>query len=206
MIIVVEGISAAGKTTWCRQCAGHYLIQERYPEKRPDRHADPIEAGRLWTEWNAKRWSDAVAMEQTKGVAVCDTDPLKLHFIWALWQIGEAPEAEWLAQLAFTREAIHNRRLGFADLYLFKRIDPLLAQQQRDRDTARPRPNFGLHLRLHSSLVRWYQTIARVMPERLVWGLPQTLPPIEMTASHHRHDLALFDRFVGLLPRAEQSP
>ena len=145
-------------------------------------------------------------MELAKGLAVCDTDPLKLHFIWALWEIGEAPEAAWLAQLRFTREAIRNRRLGFADRYLFKRIDPLAAQQQRDGDTARPRPNFGLHLRLHGSLVRWYETIAEVMPERLVWDLPQTLPPIDMTASAQRHDLTLFDRFIGLLPRAGRRP
>ncbi|MGO6943052.1 hypothetical protein [Rhizobium johnstonii] len=206
MIIVVEGISAAGKTTWCRQHAAQYLIRESYPENRPDRHADLIEAARLWTEWNAKRWSDTVAMEQAKGVAVCDTDPLKLHFSWALWQIGEAPEAEWLAQLGFIREAIRNRRLGFADHYLFKTFDPLVAQQQRDRDNARPRPNFDLHLRLHSCLTRWYETIAKVMPERLVWELPQTLPPIEMTASPHRYDLTLFDRFIGMLSRIELKP
>lgn len=205
MIIVVEGISAAGKTTWCRQHAAQYLIRESYPENRPDRHADPIEAARLWTEWNAKRWSDAVAMEQAKRVAVCDTDPLKLHFSWALWQIDEAPEAEWLAQLGFTREAIRDCRLGFADRYLFKTIDPLVAQHQRDRDTARLRPNFDLHLRLHSSLTRWYETIAKVMPERLVWDLPRTLPPIEVTADPLRHDLALFDRFIGMLPLAEQT-
>jgi hypothetical protein len=206
MIIVVEGVSAAGKTSWCRQHAAQCLIKESYPENRPDSQADAVEAGRLWIEWNAKRWSDAVAMEQAKGVAVCDTDPLKLHFSWALWQTGEAPEVEWLAQLRFTREAIRTRRLGFADRYLFKRIDPLVAQQQRDRDTARPRPNFGLHLRLHSSLVRWYETITKVMPERLVWELPQTLPLIEATTSPHRHDLTLFDRFISLLPLAEERP
>jgi GTPase SAR1 family protein len=204
MIIVVEGLSAAGKTTWCHRCAGEYLIKESYPEKRPDRNAGPSEAARLWTEWNAKRWSDAVAMERAKGLAVCDTDPLKLHFSWAMWQIGEASEAHWLAQLGFTREAIRNRRLGFGDRYLFKSINPLDAQQQRDRDTARPRPNFGLHLRLHRSLVRWYETIAKVMPERLVWELPQTLPPIEATVNPHRYDLTLFDRFIGMLPRTEQ--
>jgi hypothetical protein len=86
MIVVVEGISAAGKMTWCRQHAAQYLIKESYPENRPDRHADAVEAARLWTGWNAKRWTDAVAMEHVKGVAVCDTDPLKLHFSWALWQ------------------------------------------------------------------------------------------------------------------------
>lgn len=206
MIIVVEGISAAGKTTWCRQRAGEYLIEESYPEKRPDRHADPSEAARLWTDWNAKRWSDAVVMERAKGLAVCDTDPLKLHFIWALWQVGEAQEADWLSQLEFTRAAVSDRRLGFADRYMFKTIDPLLAQQQRDRDAARPRPNFGLHLRLHNSLVRWYETIAKVMPERLVWGLPGVLPPIEMTANPRRYDLPLFDRFIGLLPGRSGEP
>ncbi|WP_105432028.1 MULTISPECIES: hypothetical protein [Neorhizobium] len=105
-----------------------------------------------------------------------------MHFSWALWQIGKTPEGEWLAQLEFTREAIRNRRLGFADRYLFKTIDSQVAQQQRDRDTARPWPNFGVHRRLHSSLVLWYKTIAKVMPERLVWELPPTLLPIEMTS------------------------
>jgi hypothetical protein len=66
MIIVVEGINAAGKTSWCRQNAAQHPIKESYPAERPDRHADAVEAGRLWTEWNAKRWADAVAMEQAK--------------------------------------------------------------------------------------------------------------------------------------------
>lgn len=33
MIIVIEGISAAGKTTWCRQRASEYLVKESYPER-----------------------------------------------------------------------------------------------------------------------------------------------------------------------------
>jgi hypothetical protein len=115
-------------------------------------------------------------MERAKGLAVCDTDPMKLHFILALWQVGEAQEADWLSQLKFTRAAVSDRRLGFADRYMFKTINSLLTQQQRDREKARPRPNCGLDLRLHNSLVRWYETTAKAMPERLVWGLPGMLP------------------------------
>lgn len=52
---------------------------------------NPVKWARLRTGWNAKRWYDTVAMEQAKGLAVCDKDPLTLHFYLALWQIGAAP-------------------------------------------------------------------------------------------------------------------
>ncbi|RWX81469.1 hypothetical protein EPK99_04035 [Neorhizobium lilium] len=201
MIVVVEGISAAGKTTWCHQNAAQFLIKESYPEKRPDRQAGPGEAARIWTDWNAKRWSDAVAMERAQGVAVCDTDPLKLHFIWAMWQIGEVAESHWTAQLKFTRQALQDQRLGFADHYLFKKIDPDVAQAQKDHDAARSRPNFDLHLRLHASLVVWYETIEKVLSGRLNWELSETLPAAEHTPNPYRYDVSVFDRFIQMLPR-----
>jgi len=204
MIVVVEGISAAGKTTWCRKHAGRHLIKESYPEKRPDRLSGPGDAARLWTDWNAKRWGDAVSMEEDLGIAVCDTDPLKLHFIWAMWQTGEAPESHWTAQLKFTRLAINDRRIGFADCYLFKAIDPTIAQAQRDRDSDRHRPNFALHLRLHGFLVRWYETLAKILPGRLTWSLPEAGVPVDVAANPHRYDVDHFDRFIDLLPRVRR--
>ena len=113
------------------------------------------------------------------GVAVCDTDPLKLHFIWAMRQIGEVAESHWTAQLKFTRQALYDRRLGFADRYLFKQISPDVAQAQRDHDASRSRPNFDLHLRLSSSLVRLVRNVgghhARACPLGATGG-----------SSHHR--------------------
>ncbi len=201
MIVVVEGISAAGKTTWCQHHATQYLIKESYPEKRPDRQAGPGEAARIWTDWNCRRWSEAVAMERDLGVAVCDTDPLKLHFIWAMRQIGEVAESHWTAQLKFTRQALYDRRLGFADRYLFKQISPDVAQAQRDHDASRSRPNFDLHLRLSSSLVDWYETLADTMPGLVRWELPEGLPTTDGKTNPFRYDIAVFDRFVDLLPR-----
>ena len=138
MIVVVEGISAAGKTTWCQHHATQYLIKESYPEKRPDRQAGPGEAARIWTDWNCRRWSEAVAMERDLGVAVCDTDPLKLHFIWAMRQIGEVAESHWTAQLKFTRQALYDRRLGFADRYLFKQCQRRSKSRPVWRSKTRP--------------------------------------------------------------------
>lgn len=119
MIVVVEGISAAGKTSWCRNHAQGF-VAETFPA---DRHVQPLQGqatAQYWTDWNARHWQDALSLETTNGLAVCDTDPLKLHYLWGLWQIGEAPETQWRHQLETTRRTIENRELGFADLYLVK--------------------------------------------------------------------------------------
>jgi hypothetical protein len=204
MIIVVEGLSAAGKTTWCRQFASELLVPETYPEVRPDRDADARGAAKFWTEWNVKRWSKALETERDKGRAVCDTDPLKLHYTWALWQIGEAPKNYWRYQMEATRQALQNRQLGFADLYLVKRIDPLIARQQRERDTRRTRSNFDLHVRLQTSLHLWYEILGTVLPERVKWALPDNLPVTQTISrsSQHRYDIEVFDRLIAGLPGA----
>ncbi|WP_047460190.1 hypothetical protein [Rhizobium rhizogenes] len=204
MIIVVEGISAAGKTTWCRQHASEFLVQESYPELRPDRNADARGAALLWTDWNVRRWSEAVEIECEQERAVCDTDPLKLHYIWGLWQIGEAPESHWRYQMKATRNALQKCELGFADLYLVKRIDPRVARQQREQDTIKMRSNFDLHARLQASLHVWYETLAIMLPRRVEWALPDNLPATATidSPSEYRYDVEVFDRLIAGLPRA----
>jgi hypothetical protein len=204
MIIVVEGISAAGKTTWCQQHASEFLVQESYPELRPDRNADARGAALLWTDWNVRRWSEAVEIEREQERAVCDTDPLKLHYIWGLWQIGEAPENHWRYQMNATRDALRNRQLGFADLYLVKRIDPLVARQQREQDTVKTRSNFDRHARLQASLHAWYKILASMLPGRVEWTLPDNHPFDGdcRSVSKDRYNVEIFDRLVAGLPGA----
>lgn len=80
MIVVVEGISAAGKTTWCRKHAAGILVAESYPADRHAQPAEGLETARYWADWNTRRWKDALSIEASGGLAICDTDPLKLHF------------------------------------------------------------------------------------------------------------------------------
>jgi len=202
MIVVIEGISAAGKTSWCRHHAPDRLVPETYPQIRPDRQRNAREAARLWTDWNIGRWSEALALEQSKGTAVCDTDPLKLHFIWSLWRIGEAPEDHWRHQMEVTREAFDKQVLGFADVYFVKKIDPHTARLQKEGDQTKSRMNFDLHVRLQASLHAWYETLATILPGRIEWSLPTQLPAFEADArpSESRYDIALFDRFTANLP------
>lgn len=174
MLIVVEGISASGKTTWCRKHAAAFTVPETGPrDDAPDAILNPAATARFWVDEGERRWQSACAVERSRGVALCDTDPMKLHYIWSLWHIGVAEERVWQAQHVATRDAIADGRIGFADAYLVKPIDPKRARQQRDADPTRSRRNFELHLRLLEPLMMWYRGLAAVLPGAVTWGLPE---------------------------------
>jgi hypothetical protein len=80
MIVVVEGISASGKSTWYARHGGSHVVPENGRiAGAPDRVADPTGAAAFWAERNIDRWQAALAVERTTGHALCDTDPLKLE-------------------------------------------------------------------------------------------------------------------------------
>lgn len=198
MIVVVEGISAAGKTTWCRSHAQPYLVPETFPADRKAQPDAGLATARYWTDWNAKRWNDALLVEQAQGCAVCDTDPLKLHYSWCLFQIGVAPKSQWELQRQATRQAIVERRLGFADAYLVKTIDPIVARRQSEADGSRVRDRFDLHVRLQPSLVRWYTHLDAILGGRVRWTLPEAEPLLPAVAPNAlRYDVGAFDAFMA---------
>lgn len=200
MILVVEGISASGKTTWCAKHGGQHVIAEngRF-ENEPDLTKDSLGAATFWAERNVDRWQTALAMEDISSWALCDSDPLKLHYICCLWQIGEASEHDWQIELQATRETIAQGRIGFADCYIVGRIDPLLARERAKADTTRRRSKFELHVRLQQALLIWYASMDEVLPGRVRFGFPSKMPTVEKLEG--RYSLTSFDQMIALLPR-----
>lgn len=199
MIVVVEGISASGKSSWCAAHGGGHVVPENGPLHRaPDRVRDPQAAAIYWAARNVDRWQAALAVERRSSLAVCDTDPLKLHYIWSLWKIGEAAESDCLMELSATRETIAGGRIGFADLYLVSRIDPQIARERALADKDRRRRNFDLHVRLQPALLAWYETLEAIFPGRVRFALPEALP--EPAVADSRYSVAAFDRMVAALP------
>ena len=177
MILVVEGISASGKTTWCTRHGGPHVIAEHGRlDGVPERASDPVAAAVFWAERNVDRWQAALAMEARAQWAVCDSDPLKLHYLWCLWQIGEASTNDWLTELDATRDTVAQGRIGFADAYIVGRIDPQLARQRARADSTRRRSNFELHVRLQQALLTWYAAIEHVLPAVCKWAFLQKCP------------------------------
>ena len=201
MLIVVEGISASGKTSWCCKHAAGLTVAETGPrDDAPDAALNPA-AARFWVEQGERRWQAARAIERSRGVAVCDTDPIKLHYVWSLWQIGVAAERAWQAEHDATRDAIAAGRIGFADAYLVKPIDPKRARQQRDSDPTRSRRNFELHVKLLDPLMTWYRALESVLPGAVIWGLPEDgfAHLRDLGARETGNAVHIFDRVIEIL-------
>jgi hypothetical protein len=200
VIIAVEGPSAAGKTTWCR-ATGKQFVAEYMPTGQEPDGSDPVEQATYWAKVNAQRWTQALALEDATGIAVCDSDPLKLHYSWCLAAVGAAPITRFERELGTVRQMFTEHRLGFADVVLLSIPDPKQLVQQRMGDPTRRRRSFALHARLAEPLAEWYGALEGLDPGRVLDGFP----PVNNTAPlppprPNRQDRDLLDGLVDVLP------
>lgn len=200
MIVAVEGPSAAGKTTWCRRYGGDAVVPEYVPTGREPSDADPDAQADYWVDVNVGRWAAAGSVERTVGVAVCDSDPLKLHYSWCLARVGAGSVERWERELRAVRRAFEADRLGFADLVLVSVPDLETLRVRKAGDLTRTRRSFELHAQLREPLREWYRAVERLEPGRVVWELPGTGVPDGIEPRRDRCDPALLDALVDLLP------
>jgi hypothetical protein len=201
VIVAVEGPSAAGKTTWCRTAAVEFVAEYAPTGIEPD-GSDAARQARYWTDVNMARWSQALDLEDRVRVAICDTDPMKLHYSWCLARVGAAPASRFAHELACVREAMSDKQLGFADVVLVKVPDEETLRLQKIGDSSRSRRSFELHAKLREPLIEWYQCLNRLKPGQVVWELPEDgVGSISGTAPcGDRYDVRVLDSLVGELP------
>jgi len=201
VIIVVEGPSGAGKTTWCRTHAGANALLEALPD-----HSivprEPRAAARFWVERNVARWEDVLAREARDGFVVVDTDPFKLHYVWTLFRTGQVSELDWTIQRDAARDAFASGRYALGDVFLVSDVDDATLRARRESDPSRTRRNFERHVLLRDSLLRWYAAIDRLEPGRVVFGLPADGITADLLAKGtrvRRSGRELFDELMGEL-------
>jgi hypothetical protein len=204
VIVVVEGPSAAGKTTWTKR---HFdpavVVAETSAVEAaaaPDQHEQPRAAAEFWTRLNSARWKQALRIEEAHGVAVCDSDPFKLHYPWTLWRTGHASRIDWTTALEASRPAFEAGRLGIADLTLVTIPDRDTLIRRSAGDESRPRRNFDLHVQLTAAIAEWYRAIEQLDPGRVIWHLPAEGLPGKLSPREPRSGIQLFDALLARLP------
>ncbi|MFB9784027.1 hypothetical protein [Rhodococcus baikonurensis] len=206
VIIAVEGPSAAGKTTWCRaQMTNESVVEEFVAEYQPtgfepDGTNLEVQAS-YWATVNSNRWSQAKELEVRSGIAICDSDPLKLHYSWCLAAVGAAPAERFERELSAVESAFEQLKLGFADLTVISMPSPEQLRLQRERDHSRRRRHFELHAALAGPLTHWYAAIDRVDPGGVLWHFPTQLDLSQCPPPRSdRSDLSLLDAVINELP------
>ena len=195
VIMVVEGPSAAGKTTWLSRWPAELAVPETSPVDVPTVPVD--DEARFWVEHNTVRWHQAVRTEAEHGLALCDSDPLKLSYDYCRARVGAAPWTLFLAELDHCTRAIRRRRLGIADLVLCSIPDEATLARRRLADPTRRRHNFDVNRRLGPALRDWYATLDALDPGRIRWTLPDEIPD---APARERYDTDLFEAWMGELP------
>lgn len=200
MIVAVEGPSAAGKTTWCRQQPWPVVAEYAPTGAEPD-GSDEDRQGAYWVGVNLGRWQRALELEAEHGVALCDSDPVKLHYSWCLARIGAAPWSRFEHELRATREVMVEGRLGFADVALVSIPSIHMLRTRKAADPARQRRSFELHVQLREPLREWYSAVERAEPGRVVWSWPATGVPTALGERPQRCEPALLDSIIDQLPQ-----
>ena len=194
MIVVVEGPTAAGKTTWCRVHAADVLVPETRSAEPPPGD-EP--AATFWAARGSDRWQEAVEIEREYGVALCDSDPMKLHYPWSLWRIGVEDGSAFHAQAAAYRAAMADGRIGFADHYLVEVPAVPVLEARRSADPTRRRRNFGLHSRLGVPVREWYELIESLRQGSVRWHFPDDGLASLAGPDRARYDLDAYDALIA---------
>ncbi len=163
LIVVVEGPSAAGKTTWIARHRDDAAVIGEITPDQPAAGLESIEAvADYWAHVNAGRWAMAVEAEQQSKIVLCDTDPFKLHYARCLWRAGYATVSEWRAARDANRKLFVAQRLGIADLILVSIPDESILATRRLADS----------VQLAEPLRDWYQAVSQLDSTRVSWALP----------------------------------
>ncbi|MCT2548088.1 hypothetical protein [Streptomyces atratus] len=198
MIYVAEGPSAAGKSRYVGSLQIPKVVCELDGHLRPDDAASLEETSRFWVRRNEERWAEAVHDERAQRIAVCDTDPLKLHYAWTLARAGMDAKADaFTCQLTLIRDSLKRKTLGIADLVACVVPSESVLRTHRAGDTTRTRRNFERHVLLAVPLKEWYEALNGVDPGRVVWEWPEE--PLS-GKRRERYDLDLFDAWMDRLP------
>ena len=208
-VVAIEGASAVGKTTLARTLASEHGAAVVYEHEGMSGEPPPRPDASAWfVERSAARWGLARERGANAPFIVLDGDPFK--GLWYDWIYAAEGWAGVNVVAPLYREHIAQGTLAFPDLYAVLCATETELRHRRANDPTRRRRNFEKHLLLTEPQRRYFEALAEVAPERVVFldsGTPTELAHRVMDAlarvpADPPDSLRLLERAVEWVRRA----
>lgn len=160
-LICLEGASAVGKTTTCREIEKRYntyivpevnLLFER-PNPEPEN---------WYLERQVERWNIATEMLKTYDFVLLDGDIFQP--IWYNWIYQNECQDSLNFLKEFYESKIKVQDVGFPDVYIHLSTNKLELKKRKENDANRRRGNFEKHLSLIEPQKQYFQMINNICP------------------------------------------
>lgn len=160
-ILCLEGASAIGKTSTCRELEksyNAYIVPE--VNKLFQR---PSNATQLWYfEKQIQRWRIANEMMSTHELVVFDGDPLQpLWYNWCYDFIGWQPLSDIID---FFRSYLVKEEFGFPDAYIILHASESELRTRKENDIINKRGKFETHLQFIHPQARYFNNLNELVP------------------------------------------
>lgn len=168
MRICIEGPSAVGKTTLCRELeskVGAYVLDETII--KPIAGLSPFEEARFYLKEELNRWKVSEEMNREFPYVIFDTDPLKS--LWFNWSLGYENCMSLQELDDFFQQAFSANRIGFCDLYMILNTSDAELHRRKTHDRLRERNEFHWVSCANSFRQRYYEYLSKLYPDNVMF-------------------------------------
>ncbi len=161
-LICLEGASAVGKTTTCREIEKSYNAYI-IPEVNLLFERPKTESKTWYMERQVERWVIAQEKLKTYDVVVLDGDIFQpLCYNWCFDFKIFNQSIEFITE--YYRNELLQRRIGFPDKYFYLYTDQENLRQRKENDVSRKRGNFNSHMSIVEPHQRYYISLNDLLP------------------------------------------
>jgi deoxyadenosine/deoxycytidine kinase len=205
-IVCLEGTSAVGKSTTCKEFADKYnayVVEETYFLFGPTK-LQGIDLLNWHLESQLKRWKIALEKSTEYEYVLLDGDVFKLWYDWVYGFDNKMFEYE----SEYFRHKIISNEVSFPHSYIVLWADEAELRKRKESDKTRRRGGFEKHLKLVDPQIKFFKALNEFVPEYVGIYKAETVEENILNITNHIlkspdlsevNTLHLYDKMINFL-------